>query len=373
MWLCYLIALFPALIGGALWVKYKSIVWWEWGLSALAGFVLSGLFHVMVVVGMTSDTETWSGQIISATYHPWWKAEWMEWETYTDSKGKSHSRLVTKTKEHPEHWTADASYGSASGTKYINQDFFKVIVAAFGYDKPEPFRPGKPNLVAGDPNDYGASNRTGYVFPVTTAMSFENRIKAAPSLFSFSMPEQPPANCNIFEYPQNSDWTRSDRLLGTASEIGIREWDVLNAELGPGTLVNLMAVGFGPAAGSDTGRIQEAKWIGGKKNDLVMCYGGGTPQKPTWAYCFGWTEEELVKKNLESIFLQGPVDASIIPKIRAEVVANYRLKDWTKFDYITIEPPTWAIMVLVAVMAIVQCLVWAWAFKNEEEKIGLRS
>jgi hypothetical protein len=364
----YLIALLPALAGASLWAINSRVVWWEWCASASAGFLATAIFHVCLVAGMTSDHETWSGRITTATHHPWWKATWTQTETYTDSKGKRHTRIVKKTREYPEHWTASLSFGSdMSDSKRIDQELFQRIAVAFG-SQIKPTKPYKAHLVAGDPNDYVAENTTNYTFPATTSMRFENRVKAAPSVFSYV---KVPEGAGTLPYPANHDWAKSDRLLGTAVDIGIREWDVLNSELGPRSFVNLIAVGFGPDASSEMGQLQEAAWVGGKKNDVVVCYGGGTRQKPSWTYCFGWTEEEIVKRNMESMFLAGPIDQSIVPKVKEEMLVNYQIKDWSKFDYITIEPPGWSIAVLIAIMALAQAAFWWWALNNMEDKDSL--
>lgn len=113
-------------------------------------------------------------------------------------------------------------------------------------------------------------------------------------------------------------------------------------------------VGFGNVP-SDYGHYQEAKWIGGKKNDLVICFGGVIKTNaPQWVYVFGWTEQALVKQNLQTLVLQHPINDDIIPLISAEVSKNYVIKDWHKFDYITIEPPAWSYVAYFLVMLITQ-------------------
>ena len=83
---------------------------------------------------------------------------------------------------------------------------------------------------------------------------------------------------------------------------------------------------------------------------------------------YGWTEKEGVKKSLQTILLEGPLGDELIPKIEREVAANYLIKDWSKFDYITVEPPTWSFMALVAAMLLVQVGYWVFAFLNEATK-----
>ena len=77
---------------------------------------------------------------------------------------------------------------------------------------------------------------------------------------------------------------------------------------------------------------------------------------------------EIVKRNLESILLKGPVDQLILPKIQNEVMKNYKLKDWKKFNYISIEPPLWSYLVMLAVLTITQGGFLAWGVFNRYTK-----
>lgn len=173
----------------------------------------------------------------------------------------------------------------------------------------------KSGFYSGDPNIYSTENRTGYVSPVTTNYSFENRIKACPSVFSFN---KVPKGVKVFEYPYSRNIFMSDRLRN--SSIDILKWDQMNSRLGPIKKVNVILVNFEKQS-SDMAHYQEAAWIGGKKNDLVLCYG------TDWSYVFGWTEEEIVKRNLEKILLDNSKDDSIIPKIEEEIIKNYKIKE----------------------------------------------
>ena len=202
-------------------------------------------------------------------------------------------------------------------------------------------------------------------------MRFSNRIKAAPSVFSYAKVSP---TSGVFEYPFVPDGAPppTGRLLGLAVQIGGWDWDILNAELGPRKQVNLICIGFGDKD-SSVAHLQEAHWIGGKKNDLVLCFGGPDPANPSWAYCFGWTEDPLVRRDLESLLVSHVIDPTIIPMIKQEVLDNYKRKDWHSFDYITVEPPGWVYTVEILVILLTQGGIWYWNMTNEYEKGGRRS
>lgn len=376
MWFFYLFALVPVIIGAILLWKNKEIVWQEWIVGTVVAFFVAGLMHIIAITGMTSDEETWSGVITKVSHHPRWVERYTEHhsETTTDSKGNSHTRSWTTTEydTHYEHWVAHRDFGSYDDTENIEEGLFNEIARNFGGKIVEDGRQSYDHfdgtLSSGDRNIYSANNNKGYIYPVTINKSFENRIKAAPTVFSFV---KVPTNINVYPWPSNPDWMHSGRLLGTASVlIDTYKWDCMNSYLGPRKRVNVILVGFGSQP-NDYGQWQQAKWIGGKKNDLVICFGGAKRNEPAqWAYVFGWTEKELVKKNLQTIFTQTPINNDIIPMIVEEVTKNYTIKDWSKFDYITINPPAWSYWTYFIIMIITQGCLYFYFASNEHSKNG---
>jgi len=362
MYLLYLIALIPIAIGLSLWMLDKRIVLWEWAVNAAIAFALSGLAHLIIVAGMTADVEILSGKIVSTTFYPEWIEEYQEMHTSTDEDGNTTIYYTTEHRTHYKEWMCDMNFGSITREENITEKFYHQIKNNFGnkIDKQKPYKSG---FDSGDPYIYVVQNHTGYVYPVTTTKHFENRIKAAPSTFSFvSVGEK----VNVYEYPACPNNHQSNRLVGKSVEkIDILEFDRMCSRLGPIKKVNVILVGFDKSSGIDSGHLQEAKWIGGKKNDLVICYGEGDSVS-RWSYVFGWTEKENVKRNLETIILGNKMCNEILPKIEEEIRKNYVIKDWTKFDYITIEPPMYSYFILIALMVIVQVILW-YAFMNNGE------
>lgn len=360
MWIFYAFAALPLAMGAGLWAFNRQVVWWEWLAGAALGFALAGVFQLLSVWGMAADTETWSGEISRVVHYPQWVEEYKV--KHTAKVGKSTvTYYTTHYRTHKEYWTAETT---------LNQEFrveagyFNEIVKNFGGRITGEYV-HKRGFDSGDSNIYTARNETGYLYPVTAHRSFENRIKAAPSLFSFA---KIPAKAEVFHYPANRHWNQSDRLIGTAAKtVDILEWDRMNSRLGPLKLVNVIMAGFGDKP-ADAAQWQQAAWIGGKKNDLVLCYGGPDALRPSWAMVFGWTEAEKVKRDLESVLLFNPVDTSILPLIERTILASYQIKDWSKFDYITITPPIWAYWAYFIIAGGAQAAFWWWAHNNEEKK-----
>jgi hypothetical protein len=357
MWFLYMLACLPAVAGGVQWIRSKQITWWEVLAGLAAAFLVVGISHGCAMYGLTSDIETWSGQVTQVAHHPRWVERYTTTVTTTDGKGHTRTRTETHYRTHPERWVAHDSIPQGldidAGTYHAHATVLGGQVTTT--------TPYKSGFHSGDRNVYAVKNTTGACLPTTARRHFENRVKAAPSVFSFAKVSE---GTKVFAYPANGNPFQSDRLLGTAvRDMPIVAWDQLNARLGPSKWVNLILVGFGDAD-SQMGHWQEAKWIGGRKNDVVLCY-GGDPKQPAWTYVFGWTEQEIVKRNLESLLLEQGVGVRVLPAIEAEVRARYVIKDWDKFSYISVEPPGWAYVVLFFVLVVTQVGFWLWAHYNE--------
>lgn len=385
---CYLFALVPVVAGVVLWLFNKRVVLWEVAVTAGLCFAAAAIFNWLAVKSMTDDVETWSGQVTSAIHQPAWveayeekvyKTVRVEGTYYTDSNGKRRkhpdttkrvfSHWANRTRHHGPEWRAtDTLVGSYS----ISDVRYNDIKEKFGAVNPTPgsrstfgIEERNSHMISGDPNDYLVSNKNNHVYPVTTEKTWENRVKAAPSLFSFKAVEP---GAPVFDYPVNDDHFTSSRLLGTANGVSLYKWDQLNAQLGPSKFVNLIAVGFNQG-GMGQALEQEAKWVGGKKNDLVICF-GGQATAPTWAYVFGWTEKDIVKKNIESLILSKGLTDATLPELNKIVAADYVIKDWSKFDYLTVEVPFSRYIWLIVVVLIMGGGMIAFAFFNDIDKNG---
>ncbi len=358
MWFFYLFACVPAAIGALLWVKDKEVVWWEWLLGSGLAFVQAVIFHVIAYGVMTGDTETWSGQVLSATHHPWWKERYVV--PVTKKVGKNTIvTLEVRYRDHSEYWDCETNI-HAMGVG-ISEQKYGVIKQILGGVE-ETRTPHKSGFCEGDKNVYLVANRTNQVVPVTAQHHWVNKVQCAPSVFKFI---KVPEDVKVYKYPENNNVFTSARIVGSCPGISIYEWDQMNAILGPSHKVNLVMVGFPTGSDSMLGQYQEAKWFGGKKNDLVLCFAKGEDGKTQWAYVFGWTEKAEVKRNLESILMGNPVDMTIIPLIWEEVLRNYQIKDWSKFDYLSLEPPTWCYIVFIILMLLIQGGFYVFAHVND--------
>jgi hypothetical protein len=241
------------LIGLVLFIKNKQIALWEWLLSAGTGFVLAGIFHAAAFNGMTADEELWSGKIVLAKQFSAWR-EYYEEAVYKDVKvgededgnaiyESKFDHWESHRRWHSEHFTLysdiDTSYG-------VSKEEYNAAVKSFGSNV-KAVRGDRTTMehasrmIDGDPNDYETRPVNGFIMPVVEQKHFVNRIKAAPTVFSYV---KVPPSVPVYEYPLPSNWRQSERVMGTAKgQISQRLWDEMSAKLGPSKQVNIIIVG----------------------------------------------------------------------------------------------------------------------------------
>ena len=383
MWIFYALATLPIFIGLVLIFLDKKIVWQEWLIGAGVALVLAIIFNIVAVCNIhskTDDVETWSGSITYAHHFARWE-EYYEYAVYrteyydvsvSNSNGKGY-HTEQRSREVFDHWQPTScwhndhweEYSDINTTYNISNDRYSYIISKFGKEitvaGSRSTMEHNSRMIAGDPDDYQSVNITKWIEPITKLMHFENRVKATPNLFAFS---KVPTNIPVYEWPSNPDYNHSQRLIGTArSFIDPLKFDQLNSILGASKKVNLILIGYG-SRGIEYGHYQESKFFGGKKNDLVLTF-GNDKNKVTWAYVFGFTEQNIVKHNLETILLTTPLNNDILSKIEVEVHKNYVIKNWHKFEYIEIKPADWVYFWYFGLMCLLQsCLYTFYHFSD---------
>lgn len=366
MWFFWLTAAAWAIAGLWMWRRSEEITFWEWVAGSITAVLLAAIFQTMAVMGMTDDIETHSAQATNLRHIP----EWVESYTYrvphTVKVGKTTMTYYTTHtgyQTHYQEWHLLTDTGDDRSLEPDQYAWAQQVGQGKVTREAGDRRTWKEDsrMVSGDPQDDIVSGFK-VTIPVTSLHHWENRVKAAPTVFSF--PRLPPGT-PVWPYPVNHDLLHSDRVLGPAT-ITALPWDQMNARLGPSKHVNVILCRF--LQGPEMAGWQKAAWVGGKKNDLVICYGGPDPKKPTWVEVFGWTRSELVKANLKTLFLHGPVDNTIIPAVEAEISKNFQARDWHEFDYITIQPPTWSLVTFFLVLGVVQGGLWWWFHNNDIDR-----
>lgn len=194
--------------------------------------------------------------------------------------------------------------------------------------------------------------------PVSFEERYTNYIKASPnSLFRRE------ADYSKFkglpEYPGNFyDYYKLDRivLVGVQMPEGAQAWDLqldeINADLGRAKQANIVVV-FVKGQTEEYFYALERKWIGGKKNDIVIVTGVDDQLKPLWQNTMGWTKNEMVKVKLrDDILAMDRISLdTFMPMAKEAVLRYYERKPMKDFEYlkasITPTPKGWVFSLLI--------------------------
>lgn len=377
----YFLALLPIGLGLiAKYVFHKNISWQEWIIATVLAFITAGISHAVVNTISVSDFEVISGRVIYVKHYTRWKEYYEEaiyrtdtytdTESYTDANGKSQTRTVTRTEVVFDHWEPrtrwhDDWYEAVTTIKSsyrISSGFYYQLVAEYGNEeKVEGDRTTGEHasrMIDGDRYDR-ISQANNIITPVHGKQDVANRLlRADKNVYSFV---EIPENIKVMDYPDVKDPFCSKRLINVDT-IPIKDWDILNAKVGPTKKVNLILINFDVDNPPDFNYIR-SKWVGGKKNDLVLCKG------KDWAKVFGWSDAEICKRDLETILLKNKLDKNILPLIEKEVMENYEKTNWHKFDHIAIEPSTTSVVVYIIIMLALQGGIYYWLHQSEVDII----
>ena len=200
--------------------------------------------------------------------------------------------------------------------------------------------------------------------PVAVAENYQNYIKAAPdSLFNAAQ------NASLLKefgarlpaYPdQVYDYHYVNRVLTDGVALPDQaQWSRQLAErlrsLGPQLQVNLVVV-LTSSADPRYADALHAKWLGGKKNDVVVVL--GTPAFPVigWARVLSWSDREVFKVELRDA-LTDLKEASLEPvlsTIEHHVQKGFKRRPMSDFEYLKdeVEPPLWVTGLLLLLSAI---------------------
>lgn len=362
----FLLCLIPVAWSCFSWVCFKSFNLCECLITIGVAIAIPFVIIPLSKLTASNDFETWSGYANNAEYEPRWQSHYVETRSVytTDSEGNSafsHYEYIDHYDWHGPNWWVNTTLGNIS----IDENSYHKIEKD---NRPrKAIRGSRINYHKGDLNNYVVNiidTPEARYLPVNVEKFWKNNLKHAQnSLYGYEELDVEIVKENqLPEYPRNKNPFFSNRIIGKTS-ITIKEWDQLNTVLGPIKKANLILVNFGNS-GSHKGELLKQYWKGGKKNDLVLCYGEEAGAR--WSYVFGWTESELCKANLASILLTNNIDSSILPLIRTEVLKNYELRDWKSLNKeIKVEAPIWGVILAIVFQVAAQIGLHKFFHENE--------
>lgn len=368
IWFAFLIPVLVLL--GAMVFIGRKMHWWEPVLLCGVCLLASGIGSSVSEANQTRATEFYGGMVTSAEYIE----PWNEWITKTctqcvarDTAGRCTQEVEYDCSYCDEH-AEDYNYETTIGSGFANaNEVWNVASVQFGQSFVDLGRNSQcANPRNGNKWEAQWNGDSATMLPYFASHSYENRVQAAPTLFSFK--EIDPAKVRVFNYPKNAGIDQSSILTDTKLVNQAKANDLLNyynGKYGASKQVHAYLIVFKNRE-PEAGRDQEAYWKGAGKNELVTTVGVDNDGNITWAYVFSWSKDKMSSIVIrDSLMRMKKLDAyQAVELIGQEGVKKFSRRQFSEFSYITVQPSNTA-TVIIYIIALLLSIAWV-IFKKVE-------
>jgi len=336
--------------------------WLEALIQAGVGILLMGGGYLSARYIKTADTEIWNGRIV--------KTVGTQGCCHSYSCNCSTTCLPNCTTDSNGNMSCGLSCSEHCDTCYRHDhDFYwsaettnRESVFHDGCNPPGTPAPAEWNqIVEGEPS--------------AVEHSYVNYIKGAPGKFFRQSWLLDRYKGKLPAYPRVHGRYKADRFL--LSAIGEALPDAgdlngrlarINGDLGRAKQVNIIVVVTAEDSTSYAEALSEA-WLGGKKNDLIVVVGVPVFPRIGWVRVVSWTDAQEVKDAIaDRATALGEFDGrKLLSIVEQEVAAKFKRKAMSDFRYLLkeIEPPGWALGILIALGLLVSGGLQAWFWVND--------
>lgn len=361
--------------------KHKT-VWWEFSIPLVTSLVLIILSQAIIETSQVRCTEYWGSFISSVEYYEDWDEEVPCSHSYncncttsTDEDGNESEECETCYEHaydvdyHSAYWRLVTTTNETIG---ISESEYNRLMKLFGNQH---FTELNRDYHSNDGDEYSSDWKHDSItaVPVTTTHSYENRVKVADqSVFHF--PKVDTSNIRKFglkEYPHIDDYTQ-DALIGDYTEDGKvanKKLKYINGLLGSKKEMRLFVLIF-PNQPFEAGLYQESHWSGGNMNEFVVCIGTDANRNVKWCYPISWTPAERLKADVKQYMIgQDKLNLSeLADYLQGALDKQFVRRNFEEFNYLTVKPPTWAIILTYILTLILNVGLSFWIATNEFEE-----
>lgn len=380
--LIYLALLIPFVIAFCLYRFYqRSVTWWEY-------FVPLGVSIILVVsskaitehVQVTSK-EYWGAFVERIEYYE----QWDEWITQTctrqcccDSKGENCSLETYDCSYrlyHPAEYQIITTIGESIS---IGRQQYEQLKSKL---KNEVFTDLHRDYYTIDGDMYSCTwdRDSAKAVPVTSLHHYENRVKAADqSVFHFEkVSKEQRERYGIKEYPPITENYKQRAVIGDSSANAAgsdARMQYINGLLGPIKEVRLFVLIYQDQP-REAGIYQQWYWSGANMNEFVVCIGIDKSRRVKWCYPFSWTRAEILKTRVKDfVQSQDSLDLNKLADfLQPEIQRSFIRRDFKEFNYLTVEPPVWAIILTFILTLVANIGTTWWIINNEYGSESIRS
>jgi len=405
MWLA---ALIPVATGIILYLKFKhETLWWEFLIPFLASLLLILGSKAGLGVMQTQDTEWWGAYAKKVTYYE----DWDEYIHKTCSEesctGSGEDEVCTTTYydcSYVEHYPPKIVYLDNIGSEHTlgvpyddceeeegrllggwhkftrsgncGSPRFDELSKRWGNSEfKEMNRPAHSD--DGDAYVTKWDGQVPSIEPIITRHTYKNKVQASDSVFNFRpVAEEDQQTYGLIPYPEFSSFigVKAPSILG----VGHPQRDeanalltIHNARLGAGKQVRMLVILF-KGQPRDAGLYQESFWKGSNKNEFVVTIGLDASNNIQWEHVFSWTEVDTVKINVRNWLGERegqPLDlVALVNYMVPEVAASFERKEFSDFDYLTVEPPLWSVFTVFLITLLLNIGLSWWIVANEHHE-----
>ncbi len=364
----------PIIVAFILYKYFRhETVWWEFFVPIAASLVFTFSSKALIEAVQVSSKEYWGSFVKEVKYYE----EWNEWVQQTctrtcccDSKGQNCS---TETYDcsyclyHPPIWRITTTTGEDID---ISEGEYSKIKKILGNEK---FIELNRYFYTIDGNEYYCQwgNDSAKAIPVTTLHHYENRVKSADqSVFHFEeVGEADIKKYNLKDYPEINNGYQMDAVIGDNSQdamIANKKIQYINGLLGPNKQVKIFVLVFNNQP-IEAGLYQEWYWSGANMNEFVVCIGIDKDRSVKWCKPLSWTRSEILKTRVKD-FMQGQEKLNLqalASYLQVQVEKYFVRRSFKEFDYLTVEPPTWAVVLTYILTAMINVALSIWIIRNE--------
>jgi hypothetical protein len=375
-WLALLI---PILVAIVLFIFFRhKTLWWEFLIPFATSILLILLLKFGAETSQTTDIEYWGGWVVKSEYFEEWDEEvpciHIKYQTETDSDGNTY--LVFDGYEHlydvdyhSPYWQLINSNGEII---IIGKNQFIQLCNRFD-NKKEIDMNRNYHAIDGDKWETTWNGFDDTLEPVVTSHFYENKVQASSSVFNFQKIKKDQVKTfGLFEYPKIYDNYKCDSIFGQGDPNQNKANKLLNfynAKLGSLKEVRMIILIFNEQP-LDAGFLQEAYWKRGNKNEFVVTIGIDTDYQVNWVYVFSWTESEsLMIETRNFILSQKKLNlVDIVKWMASKVESDFVRRHFATFDYLQVDIPTWATIIIFLITIAVNIGLSIWIIKNNFEE-----
>ncbi len=357
----------------------KKAVWWEYLILVVPSLLISSAIYFGMIYSSESDIEYLGEYVTGVKYYEPWDEYIHRTCTRTVGSGK-HCHTVTYDCSYVERHPAEYVQTLSNGYEYgINKTEYERLIKE--WSTPISFIDMNRNYYTRDGDCYAKKwdKKIEKCKTVTFVSSYKNKIKVSRSIFGFTKitPEEAKTE-GLFDYPKlysqgsstnffSDNDTNQTPILGKApTSKELQLWQYINGYYGNTKQFRAYVLFFKNKPHSIVQK-QKSYWEGGNKNEFVMCFGLDSENNIQWVDAFSWSDKKDLEVNFRDFYLQkNKVNLTELGEwIKPNVSRYWVRKNFSDFDYITIELSNTQIIWLFVIVLLFNIIMSIFIINND--------